>query len=96
MNICPCCKRKLPVSKGSGGKLEQDRAKAQRAIDTLMAWTPEKDRIKITPCPVFVDQDAAILEANRLEAERLRQAMDNPALLWSIYRRNDKGVPYYA
>lgn len=63
-------------------KLTQDRARCAAAIGILERFLANPREPKYSR------------EADQLEIERLQHALDNPALLWSIYRRADKGTAY--
>lgn len=81
---CPTCKRKLPVPKVLGVKeLNDDLAKASAAMAVLssaMRWPREH---------------ISFYKAVADEYLRLSRATRDYRLLWAIYRRSAKGVPYY-
>jgi hypothetical protein len=85
---CSECGRKFTnrSSKAVDKKFSEDVAKAQRAIEICLAWQGDK-----YDSPETV---AAVSEANQSEAERLTEALSDPKLLWSIYRRRDKASGY--
>lgn len=85
MEICPTCKRRMPVAKVTIDKrLRDDIVKAQFALDVCVRSTSRSD----FPHGLQV--------ACAEEAVRMQTAIETPALLWSIYRRRDKGTPYYS
>jgi hypothetical protein len=91
MNICPCCKRKMPapsVARGKSpeAKLEQDRAKALEAIALLEQFKPWYSDSAVTRQAVAVAVGDEIV--------RMRHALRDTRLLWSIYRRRDSGASY--
>src|ERR1700683_41512 len=81
----PCCKRAMPKPRGGTPelKLAQDIAKAERSIELL-------DRIQHDP-NWDVSRPESFYEAMQSEARRLKNAIQNPEKLWTIYRRADKG-----
>jgi hypothetical protein len=82
---CPnCgCSFAVPKSKNAGEKmLTDDRAKAWRAIEVL-------DRFLLAGA-----EPAYLLEAIESERDRLIGALDEPAVLWAIYRRAEKKPSY--
>lgn len=78
--VCPACHRKLPAAKVADKKLAEDLAKANSSIAIL-------DDYKRT-------NRYGLGEAAGLEAKRLRRALNDHSLLWSIYRRRDKATGY--
>lgn len=78
--VCPACIRKLPVAKVADKKLAQDIARATASIAIL-------DDVMRT-------NRYGLGEAAHLEAKRLRRALADHRLLWSIYRRRDKATGY--
>jgi hypothetical protein len=96
-NTCPCCGRKIIAKKSSAPKIdrriEQDIAKANSAIAALAtAEFRYTLRDEPTPSPEAI---ASLRQAIRSEEKRLRRAIVDHRLLWSIYRRTDKTTPYY-
>lgn len=96
MKICPCCNQPVPARFHPGSALDgvgvktktdkrlvQDRVKAEAAIKACENALTN---------PYFEGIAAAV----QLEKERMEQAMSDPAVLWSIYRRKDKGQPYFS
>lgn len=84
-DVCPCCKRKVPVVKASGPadkKLKEDIARAEFAIGVCVRGGAN------------LDYSPELRGAIRDEAERLQRAIVTPKLLWSIYRRKDSGPSY--
>jgi hypothetical protein len=83
-NVCPCCHRKMPTPRAvSDKRLAQDIERAQSAIDILSrAWS----NLEYSP---------ALRSAIHDEQVRLETAKFDHALLWRIYRRRDKGLPYF-
>lgn len=84
MQICPCCKRRLPQAKTDGRNkaLLHDLRLAENAIDALEAallWPRESESFR---------------EAVQEELLRMNRALTDYGLLWRIYRRNSK-VPSY-
>jgi len=84
MNICPCCKRRMPQAKTDGRNkaLMHDLRLAENAIDALesaLTWPHESESFR---------------EAVNLELERMTRALTNHDLLWRIYRRNSKSPSY--
>lgn len=104
MNICPCCKRAMPRTKTTklDKRLSEDIAKAERAIANLEfnAANPPIDlATEYGPMPRFlntVSPQGSFLAAIALELTRMRLALTDHRLLWSIYRRAEKKAPYYA
>ena len=90
--ICPCCKRKMPAPKATKGdkRLTQDLARAQAAIEVCerVALSPPRDLDSSTGRDAFV-------EAVQIERNELIRALTDHRRLWNIYRRLDKGAPYY-
>lgn len=87
MNICPCCKRRIPQSKSAVStkadrKLKQDIERADFAIGVLI-------RAQSNPLYPYTLQQACVDEQLRME-----RAKTDRKLLWSIYRRRDKGESY--
>jgi len=85
MNVCPTCKRRIPGPKRTEDKrLAEDRVKAKRSLAVLESCLAN---------PWYFDLSDAIRE----EQERLVRALSDTRLLWTIYRRADKGKlpPYY-
>lgn len=83
MNICPCCKRAVPVAKTMQDKrLTQDLERVAFAISVC------EDALTN---PFF----ANITEAVRQERTRLNLALTDHRLLWTLYRRSDKKEPYF-
>lgn len=84
MNVCPCCKRKMPVLKSVEDKrFVQDKAKVKAAIRACENALTN---------PWFADA----LEAITDEMARLYRMLGGDyKLMWAVYRRADKGVPYY-
>jgi len=83
MNVCPTCKRRMPSPKRTEDKrLTEDRFKAKRSLAILEAALSN---------PWYFDLTEAIQE----EQVRLVRALSDYRLLWTIYRRNGKGTPYY-
>jgi hypothetical protein len=68
-------------------KLAQDIAKAERSIEILKQAQPDP-MTRYNPPESFA-------EAMDNEIRRLSNAIQNPEKLWAIYRRADKGTPYY-
>lgn len=88
MNICPCCKRRMPAPRKQAKidkRLEQDIARANAAIEALRTC---ETRLGLTG-PEW-------RQAIESETQRLQRAIKDHRLLWSIYRRTDKTTPYYA
>jgi hypothetical protein len=87
-NVCPCCGRKIIAKKSSAPKidkrLEQDIARANAAIDALATC---EQRLGLTG-PEW-------RQAIESEARRMQRAISDHRLLWSIYRRADKSIPYW-
>lgn len=86
MQICPCCKRVMPRAKADGRSKEllKDLAKAEHAIDCLesaLQWPGESESFRV-----------AVQE----ELVRMNRALTDHNLLWRIYRRNSKALPYVA
>lgn len=84
MNICPCCKRKMPSPKADAAQkaLMQDMDRAEKAIAALQAalrWPGESKSFYVAV------QD---------EMDRLYRALGDYSLLWRIYRRNSKAPSY--
>jgi hypothetical protein len=84
MQICPCCKRKMPVAKKAGVSkdLSRDLALAESAIDALesaLLWPNESESFR---------------EAVHMELQRMNRALTDHGLLWRIYRRNSKNASY--
>lgn len=90
--ICPCCKRKMPAPKATkvDKRLTQDLARAQAAIEVCerVALSPPRDLDSSTGRDAFV-------EAVEIERNELTRALTDHRRLWNIYRRLDKGQPYY-
>lgn len=85
MNICPCCKRRMPQPKSDGRDkaLLHDLRLAENAIDALesaLQWPGESESFRV-----------AVHE----ELVRMNRALTDYGLLWRIYRRNSK-TPSYA
>jgi hypothetical protein len=94
MDICPTCKRRMPKAKAPAEdkRLAQDIAKATNAIETMeRLFTNRNDFADLT-----LEGLAIMHDAMRVEQARLRSAIENPRLLWGIYRRADKSAPYYS
>lgn len=97
MSACPCCGRKYQVARQSSDKkLAEDRARAQAAINALERFNPAIPAWAIQPQS---RRDSLLVNPSvqaSIEAEltRMREALNNPALLWSIYRRRDKAAGY--
>jgi hypothetical protein len=74
-------------------RLDQDIARANAA---LAALATAEGRVCLrdepTPSPEAV---ASLRSAIQSEEKRLRRAVVDHRLLWSIYRRTDKTTPYY-
>ncbi len=86
MQVCPCCKRKLPAPKklGTNRDLALDLALAEKAIDSLesaLRWPNESESFR---------------EAVHMELQRMNRALTDHGLLWRIYRRNSKNPSYAA
>jgi hypothetical protein len=98
MNICPCCKRRMPAPRKSPApdkRLAQDIARANAAIAALAtAESRHTMRVycELTPSPESV---AALRVAIDSESRRMQRAVTDHRLLWSIYRRTDKTTPYW-
>lgn len=71
------------AAKGSDRKLIQDRARCAAAIGILERWKPQP--YETHPCHA---------QSIALELKRMRRAYDDPALLWTIYRRADRATGY--
>jgi hypothetical protein len=85
VSVCPTCKRKMPSPKLTEDKrLVEDRLKAKRSLAVLESCLGDA---------WYFD----LADAIRDEQERLIRALSDSRLLWSIYRRADKGKlpPYY-
>jgi hypothetical protein len=84
MNICPCCKRKMPAPAAPkiDRRITQDLARANASILALM---------KAEANPFYADIRAAIQD----EKIRLRRMLTDHRLMWNVFRRRDKGAPYY-
>ena len=85
MQICPCCKRRMPQAKSDGRSKEllHDLRLAENAIDALesaLLWPNESESFR---------------EAVHMELQRMNRALNDHALLWKIFRRSSK-VPCYA
>lgn len=89
-NCCPTCHRAYPKPKGRTPeqKLEQDIAKAQRSIELLKGAKPDP-MIRYNPPSAFED-------SINDEILRLSYAIEHPVKLWAIFRRADKGIPYFS
>lgn len=90
VEICPCCKRKMPSVKAKSPadkKLAQDIARAEAAIAALSRYTEPSSRL-------WWDVSPQLVAACRDEALRMARAIADPRLLWSIYRRKDSGPSY--
>lgn len=84
MQICPCCKRRMPQAKSDGRSKEllHDLRLAENAIDALesaLLWPNESESFRF-----------AVNE----ELQRMTRALTNHDLLWRIYRRNSKSPSY--
>jgi len=89
MNCCPTCKRAYAKPRGSSElKLKQDIEKTQRSIELLRNAQPDP-MIRYNPPSLFAD-------AIQDEIRRLEYAIEHPVKLWAIYRRADKGIPYFS
>jgi hypothetical protein len=87
MDSCPTCRRKFVAAKSTDKKLEQDKLRAITALGKLQLWHPEGTDSVATK--------EAMRDAVDAEALRLARAINGDyGLLWRIYRRKDKGVPY--
>jgi hypothetical protein len=74
-------------------RLEMDIARAQAAITALAnADTKLRLRGEPTPSPEAITSWRKAIES---ETQRVRRAIVDHRLLWSIYRRTDKTAPYY-
>jgi len=78
-NCCPTCHRKFTAPRTVDKKLAQDMARAEQAIFILETYHADSP---------------AMHEACELEAQRMRRALTDHKLLWSIYRRSDKASGY--
>ena len=76
---CPTCHRRFTTTPPRDRKLAQDLARAQRAITILDTYSTT---------------NASLREACEMEAVRMRRALHDHALLWSIYRRADRATGY--
>ena len=88
----------MPVPRSTSDtakKLAEDIAKAERAIAALNTCQERLNRGSEQWRARFSmtgpEWDAAIFS----EVLRLRMAIKNPRILWAIYRRADKGQPYF-
>src|SRR5258708_40288285 len=86
MQVCPCCKRKMPVAKRAvtNRDLARDLGKAESAIEALesaLRWPNESESFR---------------EAVQMELLRMNRALTDHDLLWRIYRRNSKNPSYAA
>lgn len=85
MQICPCCKRRMPAPRnvdGGGKALREDLAKAASAVfacERALLWKNE---------------DISFYVAVGEELQRMRAAQEDYALLWAIFRRNSKAPSY--
>lgn len=84
MQVCPCCKRRMPQAKTDGRSkaLLHDLRLAENAIEALesaLRWPNESESFR---------------EAVQEELLRMRRAVSNHDLLWRIYRRNSKAPSY--
>lgn len=87
MQICPCCKQVIRAPKAVKAekidpRITKDLAKVHAAIAALIAAESN---------PFYAD----IREAIAAEKLRMHRALDDRRLLWNIYRRIDKGAPYF-
>ena len=71
-------------------KEQKDRARAMSAIRALEKFlaNPDATRLRATVCEPEIRPE--ILEAAKAELYRLGKALDRPAALKAIYRRNEK------
>lgn len=96
-NLCPCCGRKIIAKKSSAPKIDkrlsQDLARATDAIAAL-ATAESRWRLRDEPTP-SPEALASLRQAIESESHRMTRALSDHRLLWSIYRRADKSVPYY-
>ena len=88
--ICEHCGKETKqrrAVKGTDKRLSQDREKATQGILNCRTWTPDQYDTE--------SSTKAMLAACEDEAQRLERALGDTKLLWSIFRRNAKGIPYY-
>lgn len=87
---CPCCHRAMPTPKGTNKKFEQDRERCAYAIGVLERRTCD------AWCSHYRNADASAMcrQSASEELARLQRAYNTPAILWSIFRRADKGASY--
>jgi hypothetical protein len=96
MEICPCCKRKIPATRTKMDKrIVQDVEKAQAAIAMLRLTVDNPRHTQMYGEIVTLDGDNALRQAASDEIARLNRAIVDHRLLWTIYRRKDNKPPYY-
>lgn len=86
MPTCPCCKHTWsePKKVKMDARLKKDLARANYSLQCLAAalhWPAEHE---------------SFYAAVRDEQVRMQRALLDHALLWRIYRRNEKGATAYA
>lgn len=92
MDICPCCRRRIPKSK-------------TQAIDRKYSEDVARARASIAVCEQMLTRDLAEVGPTRYRNDSLRlaieshlvslnDALNDPAKLWRIYRRKDKASGY--
>ena len=90
--ICPCCKRAIPKPRTTQPKTYiDDLAKASAAVAAIEGtikrnWNPlvpDRWSQKITGAA----ERPEFIAACKLELARMKRALGDPELLWSIYRR---------
>lgn len=84
-SVCPTCNRRMPVAKVTMDKrIVADVERAEKAISSLVNCQTRSDLAA-----------PSMQKAIALELTRMRRAVTDYRLLWSIYRRTDKRGPYY-
>jgi hypothetical protein len=87
VSVCQCCGQTIRAprvaKRGQTKALRDDLAKAQSACDVL-------ERHVLQPEGYWLNKRDAVIEACMLELTRMRRALVEPRLLWSIYRRASK------
>lgn len=84
--MCPCCNRRIPRAASApkiDKRLAQDLARAESSLDALR---------KAFNSP---GEHESFRVAVQDEIGRLLSAKSDHRLLWNIFRRRDKGAPYF-
>lgn len=77
--VCPACNRRFSTTQPHDKKLAQDIARANAAITILDTYSTT---------------NVSLREACEMEAVRMRRALTDHRLLWTIYRRSDRATGY--